>query len=302
ILLLILLLIAVVAAAFSFDYGHGLVVREELQNATDAAALAGAYELATFDLTADKTAKAEKYAFDTAGKNTADNVSVANDANTILNVVVNGNSNPRTVTVTATRTTGNIFARLIGWNTMPVSSTSTASAFAGLKQVKPGQLLPLTVSLDHKPTKGPQKGVSLNDYINGNRTQKFTIVLNPQGENNGAWIKNWNGKQNPIITFGVDQAQLTNGVKADLVKDLSPGDQINVPIITGGPPFNKERTIIGVSGFEVTRINFPQEIEGVLVDPLILKGTPGQPVLSGITGQDQTFLQQNEEWAVLLTN
>jgi len=301
IILLILLFISVVAAAFSFDYGHGLMVREQLQNAADAGALAGAYELASHTITSDQTGRAEQFAYDTAAKNNADDVPVANGNGTTISVSVNGNSMPRTVTVTTTRTTGNIFARLIGWNTMPVSATATASAFAGLKQVKPGQLLPLAVSLDHRPTNGAQEGISLNDYINGNRGQKFTIVLNPQNSKNATWIKNWVDKQNPVLTFGSDTL-ICNGVRANMVQDLSPGDQINVPLIMGGPPFNQERTVIGVAGFKITQINFPLEIEGYLVDPLVLKGTPGTPVASALSQQDQTFLNQNEEWAVLLTN
>ncbi|MEZ4536886.1 MAG: pilus assembly protein TadG-related protein [Cyanobacteriota/Melainabacteria group bacterium] len=41
VLMIVLVLVVVISAAFSFDYGNGLVVKENLQNATDAGALAG---------------------------------------------------------------------------------------------------------------------------------------------------------------------------------------------------------------------------------------------------------------------
>ncbi|MCB9468660.1 MAG: hypothetical protein H6677_10315 [Candidatus Obscuribacterales bacterium] len=300
VLMIVLVLVVVIGAAFSFDYGNGLVVKENLQNATDAGALAGAIELARDQVKNDDKTRAENYALSVASLNKAGNEAVSSaTAGTSVNVSMSPNTMPRTVTVTATKTTGNIFARLIGWNSMPVSSRSTASVSQGITQVKPNQLMPLAVSLDHRPSKGPQKNKALQDVV-GNG-QPFTIVLNPQNETNGAWLKNWSGKQNPLLTFGQDQL-ITNGVKASLVKDLSPGDRMNIPIMTGGPPFNKSRTIVGVIGFEVTKINFPQEIEGTIIEPLILDGTPGEPILSDVDQSGLNFLKNNAAWTISLTD
>lgn len=300
VLLLVLILIVVVGAAFSFDYGNGLVVKERLQNATDAGALAGVVELARDNVKNQDETRAESYARSVTASNKAGNQSVSpNISGTIVNVNLNAKTMPRTVTVTTTKTTGNLFARLIGWNTMPISATSTASAGQGIKQVKPNQLMPIAISLDTKPSKGPQKGKPLQD-VAGNG-QPFTMVLNPKNSSNSTWLKNWTGKQNPLLTFGQDQL-ITNGVKASLVKGLSPGDRINVPIITGDPPFNKSRTIVGVIGFEVTKINFPLEIEGRIIYPLILDGTPGEPILSGVDQGGLNFLDQHAAWQISLTD
>lgn len=298
---MVLLVVALAAAAFAFDYGHGLSVRRQLQNATDAAALAGAYELAKDPLTGSDKTNAEKYAYDVAAKNYADDVVVSNNPTTTVTVTVNANAMPRSVTVTSTRTSANIFARLLGFNTIPVSTTSTASSSQGIKQVKPNQLFPLAVSLDFRPTKGAQEGVALQDLVNNNKTGKFTIVLNPQNSKNGSWLKNWVGTQNELLTFGKD-ALIMNGVMGNQVQDLSPGDVLNIPIITGPPPFNKERIIVGVMGFRITKINFPLEIEGYLVDPVILRGTPGMPLLEALDQGSATFLNQHQPWQVSLTN
>lgn len=300
VLLIFIILVVIVGAAFSFDFSKGVVVKEELQNATDAGALAGALELAKDNVTGQDRARAESYAVSVTGNNTADSQAVsANSPGTLVNVSLVSNTMPRTVTVTSTKTTGNLFARMIGWNSMPVSARSTASVSQDLKQIKPNQLYPIAVSLDFKPTKGPQKGKSLQDIAGPN--QKFTMVLNPQNSKNTSWIKNWTGKSNPLTTIGQDQLML-NGVKANLVQQLSPGDIMAVPIITGGPPFNKTRTIVGVIGFEVTKINFPQQIEGRIVEPLILKGTPGQPIVSGVSQKGKNFLDQYAPWQISLTN
>lgn len=300
VLLIVLVLVVVVGAAFSFDYGNGLVVKENLQNATDAGALAGAIELARDPVQNDDKNRAESYAYSVAAMNKAGNEAVSSStAGTSVNISMSPNTMPRTLTLQATKTTGNIFARLIGWNSMPVSSRSTASVSHGISQVKPNQLMPIAVSLDFRPSKGAQKGKALQDVV-GNG-QPFTMVLNPQNSKNSTWLKNWTGKQNPLLTFGQDQLIL-NGVKASLVQDLSPGDKINVPIITGGPPFNQSRTIVGVIGFEVTKINFPLEIEGRIIDPLILEGIPGQPILSGVDQGGVNFLDDHAAWTISLTD
>jgi Flp pilus assembly protein TadG len=298
-----LLLVMFVAASLSFDYAHGLLVREQLQNACDAGALAGALELAKPTLTAGDTANAEKYAYDVSEKNTADNIPVSiKSPDTLVTVTMNSTTIPRTVTVTATRTTANIFARLIGFNTMPISATATAQAYKGIKQVKPGQLLPLAVSLDTIPSKGPQEGIALNTLTGPNTKQRFNLVLNPQNSKNASWLKNWNPNQNPTLTFGVDSLNL-NGVDNNMsMQYLKPDTTIYIPLITGDPPFNQSRTIVGVIGFYITKTNLPLSIEGYIKDPQIVKGTPGVPVLDALGLESVSFLDQNAPWQVQLIN
>ncbi|MDZ4834599.1 MAG: TadE/TadG family type IV pilus assembly protein [Candidatus Melainabacteria bacterium] len=299
---LLLLFISIVIATFSFDYAHGLLVREELQNATDAGALAGAYELTKTVLTDTDRTNAEAYARKVMEKNRADNASVAVASGTTVTVTINSSATPRTVTVTVTKTVGNVFARLIGASTMPVSSTSTASVLKAIKKVKPNQLYPIALSLDTKPRSGPQDGEALSDLIGGNRKKTFTIVLNPQKEKNAAWLSDWVGTQNPEISIGQTTVDLSNGVQANLVKNLSPGDTLNVPLFSGDPPYNKSEVVVGVIGFRITRINFPQEIEGVILDPFVIEGTPGMPPISGLGKNEMQFLDENSPWQVVLTN
>src|SRR4030095_1380736 len=84
ILPLVLLVVALAAAAFAFDYGHGLSVRRQLQNATDAAALAGCWELAKNTMTATDVTNASAYAYNVAAKNFADDTPVSNNATTVV--------------------------------------------------------------------------------------------------------------------------------------------------------------------------------------------------------------------------
>lgn len=294
-------MVALAAAAFAFDYGHGLSVRRQLQNATDAAALAGCYELAKDSLSATDLSNASAFAYSVAALNYADDTPVANNGTTTVSVTVSAGTMPRTVTVTSTRTSANIFARLIGCNTIPVSSTSTASAQKGLTSVSPNQLFNLAVSADFIPGKGAMEGRALDDMVDQNRTGEFTIVLNPQDAKNATWLKNWVGTQNDHLVFGKDALDL-NGVQADAVQDLQVGDMLYIPLIPGPPPFNQDRTIIGVIGFKITSINFPLNITGTIIDPLIMRGTPGIPLVDAIGLETQTFLEQHQPWKVSLTN
>ena len=299
-ILLLMVMVVVVGAAFSYDYSHGLVVKESLQNATDAGALAGVMELAKDNPTAVDLTNAELFAKQVAAFNKADNELVTDtNSNTVVNVHVNSVTTPRTVTVTATKNTSTLFARLIGWNTMPVTTTSTASANRGIIQVKSHQLYPMAVSLDYRPENGPQKDISLQETISPG--QPFTIVLNPQNSKNSAWLQNWQGKNNPPITLGQDTVTM-NGVQASNTKALTPGQTINLPVVNGGPPFNDARQVVGVIGFQITKINFPLSIEGYIRDPIIIRGVPGLPTITGLTLEGLTFLSQHQPWHVSLTN
>lgn len=299
-ILLLMVMVVVVGAAFSYDYSHGLVVKETLQNATDAGALAGVMELAKDNPTAVDLTNAETFARHLTSCNKADNEAVTDsNTNTVVNVSVNSVTIPRTVTVTATKNTSTLFARLIGWNTMPVTTTSTASAHRGIIEVKSNQLYPIAVSLDYRPEKGPQKDISLQETISPG--QPFTIVLNPQGSKNSAWLQDWQGKNNPPIALGQDTVTM-NGVQASNTKSLSAGDTINVPVVSGGPPFNDARQVVGVIGFQITKINFPLSIEGYIRDPIIIRGVPGMPTITGLTLEGLTFLSQHQPWHVSLTN
>lgn len=303
VLLLVVILMMVVGASFSYDYARGLFVKERLSNATDAGALGGVRELVGVSGTTADVNRAEKLAREIAALNRADSMSVVDsDPATSVSVNVNPTASPVSVKVTATRLSNNMFASLIGWGKSDISSSSTASAFQGLTDVRENQLLPLAVSLDHAPTNGPQDGVALNSLVGpGMKNQKFTVVMNPQNSKNASWIVNWTGTANPRLVFGEDSLIL-NGVKATFIQDMEPGDTIYLPLIMGGPPFNQSRTIVGVVGMVITEIDYPLHISGRLKDPTILKGTPGVPVLEAIGQESSQFLEEHRPWTIKLTD
>lgn len=300
-LLVILLLAIVTACSLAVDVSHGIFLRAQLQSATDAGALAGAQELVKDTISAgDRTRALDQATTVTAG-NYADNLAVSSSSpDTTVTVTVDGTSMPRTVTVTATRLMSNTFARIFGAGTSPVSARSVAGASKGVRVLSPGQAFPLAVSLDYVPTRGAQSGLALNSYIGPNAlNQEFSVVLNPQGAKNAAWLRDWDGTDNPDLVFG--QTTLTiNGVQSNKVQDLQIGQTLILPIIQGGPPFNDTRTIIGVIGFKITRMQFPLTVTGTLKDPVIVGGQLGTPILPSASYQDNLFLQDWSPWQVLL--
>lgn len=294
----IVLLSSFAIGALALDVAHAVMIRYQLQVATEAGALAGAQELAKNTITSADVDNAQNYAANVTAANKADNTAVSN-ANSAMTVSVSVDQTNRTVTVTATDQTTNIFARIFGNNSQPVSAQAVAQASNGIQVLYPGQALPLAVSLDTVPSKGPQKDKPLNSYIGSGSTDPFTLVLNPQNSKNACWLTDWTYIANsPSLTFGATQSDTQNGVVASDVNNIQPGQTLMLPIIQGDPPMNDMRTIIGIIPFTVTSKNWPQQITGTLSTPVFLNGKPGQPILSTTTSQDNQFLSQWAPWKV----
>lgn len=301
VLLVLILLGVVMLGALSMDLAHGAMVRDQLQTATDAGALAGAQELTRNALTSSDTSTAQAYATNITASNLADSIPVSNSKSTNVSVEMVTTWMPRTITVTATRQVDCLFARLVGWNGFPVSATSTAAAYQKFQSVRPGQVSALAVSLDCVPSKGAQKGVPLNSIIGpGAENQIFTIVLAPTKEENGAWIKDWSDLNEDSVDIGVDQISLTNGVKASMVKALTPGETIILPIFKGDGPFNDKRTVVAIVGFTITSVS-TQEITGHLTDKILLSGVR-ETSKKTLSGQDALFNDKWAPWQVNLIN
>lgn len=298
--------------ALALDTAHAVLVKSELQTATESGALAGARCLAksTLTLPAD-AATAESYARAVTAANFADGTAVDDTLpDTEVTVDVATATNPRTVTVTATKTISHVFAKIIGWGSSQISARTKAGASQGIQVLSTNQALNLAISIDANPTKGAQENSPLNQYVGPNaKTTQFSVVLNPQDAKNAGWLtvpgSQWGNAgyetSNPEITFGSTHGTL-NGVQATSVRDIAPGQTLMLPIVDGGgAPFNNERTIIGVTGFKVSQVNFPNSIKGYLVDPTIVRGVPGLPV--GVFGRNTAndpFLLQWQSWKVLL--
>lgn len=302
----ILIVAAFAICAFALDIAHICMVRSELQSACDAGSLAGARELAK-DSVSNPTDidRAILYAETVMSVNSADNqrVSIPSTATTSDATPRASNQSVYYVKTSATRTVNNIFARTFGNQASVLYCESTAYAVKSVNPLASGQVFPLAVSLDWSPPSGPQQGKPLNSYVGPDATiRPFTVSLNSQQKKNGAWIVDWNSSEaSPPIVFGQTVANLTNGVQANVVQTLQPGETIFLPVITGGPPMNDNRTIVGVVGFKIDSVNFPQDITGKLIQPVILRGTPGATFIPpNASSQDLAFINQNSNWKVAL--
>lgn len=298
--------LSVAFGSFGFDISHAVTVREQLQAATDAGALAGARDFVKtappFIPTSFDQDIAKRDALTVTALNFADGKPVsASDDETKVTVTTNVTTSPFTVTVTATRRVNNLFARYFGNQGQEITTTSTAAAWRDIKTLHPNQALNLAVSLDWAPPKGPQQGQSLQSYGSNPEGQNFTIDLNSQQGKNSAWIKDWGGFSSPSINFGSTAVQLDNGVRANDVQDMAAGDTIVLPVVMGAPPYNYQTPVIGTIGFKVKRVKLPQQIEGTLATP-ILFGVPGTPVVGGLSPQGEEFLNSSKVWQVMLIN
>ncbi|MBU6455584.1 MAG: hypothetical protein KGS72_27680 [Cyanobacteria bacterium REEB67] len=73
-----------------------------------------------------------------------------------------------------------------------------------------------------------------------------------------------------------------------------------IPLVSGGPPFNDQRTVIGAVGFKVTSLKWPQQITGTIINPIYISGQPGYQSQISSSGQDNLFLAQTNPWQVML--
>jgi len=180
------MVVLMAVTALAVDYGYLLVVRTQLQSATDAAALAGAMELVdadaltgqgdmTDEITAARLAAIQYAAYHTAGGNpvTIDgNFLNAPDGDVVVGyladpwdlnaeLVTDGLQPANSVRVRIRRTaaTGNpiglFFARAFGVNSGDVSASATATLLSGIKGIRvtdssgPAKLLPFSLSADY---------------------------------------------------------------------------------------------------------------------------------------------------------
>ena len=165
VILLLVLIAAFGLAAMGADVAHLVSVKAQLQNASDAGALAGAQNLLKINPTSQDQTNANNDAVATTASNVADATSVSNQtANTNVSVAVNAAAQPYTVTVQATRQAPSLFAGIFGASSEPVYTKSVAEASLGLKSLGPNQAINVAVSLNWAPPKGIQAGKALDSY------------------------------------------------------------------------------------------------------------------------------------------
>lgn len=263
------LLLVLGVGAFSADIAHNVTVRAQLQNATDAGALAGAASLADPD-------EAYNAAYNAAlltSKNSADGTPVSAttpNTNVQVSIELDGQDERGTCTVTATQPIQNWLASMFGHSSDTISVTSTAAASLTVNRIASNILFPLAVSLDAVPTSKTVSQLPLSKLKVGD---KFYIYINSQQIKNGAFTSfvtkdtnaNWLNdaidqslgfkapKPDFIPTTRIgENIYLINGVagQKSLADDpritaLTERDHFVLPVIEGTPPFNQSRPVIG---------------------------------------------------------
>lgn len=291
---LIVLLISVLAVEFA----HTLAVQNELQNSTDAGALAGAHDLWT-DL-----ANCEANARAVTAMNKADGHAVVEGVSgTRVSVQVTPPTplTPGSVEVAASMPIRHLIAPLLGRFTDVVSATSVAGTSGQLFQLFSGQGFPLVPSLTAVPRQNGVDGTPLYQrrlgdtvtfYINSQQVKNAAFTSFTESSANANYIKSAISQALglspeipgfiPAVSIG-DEVNLNNGVvgQQELAKDpllsaLTAPDRVLVlPVITGDPAFNQSRPVVGFIGFQVTSVTFGQgrgiveTITGRLVAPQV---------------------------------
>jgi hypothetical protein len=304
-LLPLAILLAVVAiGAFAVDVSHNVTVRSELQNATDAAALAGATEM----LKPETENNADFSALQVAEANEADGKPVSNSTPgreiTVQPGSWDSSTNSATFDADAECTINNVFARIFGHPTDQLKTHSRAQVWRSIVGIPPNSGFPIIVSAD--TTNGnpqPLWKLKIGD--------KFDIHINSQRVKNGAWTsfkaKNTNANWlkdavdmglgfKPMVAghfTGIDvgeDASMGNGVMAQ--KELAKGEKLAaitdegrtfvIPVMTGDPPYNQSRKVVGfvtikVTGVEINRSGGEVEVLHTVLVKGLSKGEGGIP-------------------------
>lgn len=297
-----ILFVILAVGSFAADLVHHTLVRAELQNATDAAALAGASAL----VTTTTAPLASYYATSAAALNYADGDPVSNTARTTVDVRLNTNV-PQEIgqcQVKASCQIQNWLSPIFGRDTDKITVCSTAACSSSINGVAANILFPIAVSLDAAPNNKNVSKLPLRDLKLGDT---FSIFINSQQVKNGAFtsmgVKNTNANWiNQAInqTLGIspstpnfipavhigDPIFLDNGVAGQKTLAGEPrlsalkGKNIAIPVIEGQPPFNQSRPVVGWVVIKVTSVEVNKSggvvevIEGTLVK-VPIRGSSG---------------------------
>jgi len=312
-------------ACLGADIAHCVHVQSRLQAACDAGALAGVVEIAKKDPTSADQTRAYNYAMSVTGMNEVDNIYLKNDSpDTIITVYIDVTSEPKTVSVAASRRVNSIFASLLNFNSngtlslrpdafrpdalfIPsawagsgqgannwLSTKSTAAPFL-IEKIYPYQILGMIPSLDVVPSNGPADGQKIADVMNSN--EPFELCWNPQNSKNVGWVKAWLKNNESQIRIG-ESWRLQNGVVNSAMSDINVGDIVGIPVTSGGVPMNDDRTILGVITVQI----IAKSGNGMTVkmhEPILFHGVKGTPQVT-TSAENQAFLQKWQPWTVQL--
>src|SRR5215470_2466253 len=131
--------------AFALDFSHMLAVRGELQNAADAAALAGAGAYAKLE-----DDQAEVDALEVASVNTADGRAVSNESPdteiTVDSFHSTGNGDPNVVEVNAAMTVNHMLAPIFARKQDRITVASRAGCYDYVKVLGGNQAFPIAIN------------------------------------------------------------------------------------------------------------------------------------------------------------
>ena len=298
------LLSTLTIGAIALDFSHVLTVRSELQNATDAAALAGAQAFAN-----GQEENAEANALTVAQNNTADGRALANESpETQIGVQLFPAASPgeaNVVQVDAQMTIHHMLAPIIGRPTDTLAVRSRAGAYGLVQTLAPGQAFPVAVNPRAWPNGvgGPQLPVNqlhANDPV--------TLVIRPNGNptRNAVWTPFHESSANtqdyrhlidqyleivppdpnsgiPSLEAGVDNINLDNGLNQGTDVDGAYAAGIkNKPFVifplVSTNNYNQQTQVIGFITVKVTSITHTS-------GDMTFSGTLTRNIVKGWAGQ-----------------
>ncbi|MBY0547906.1 MAG: hypothetical protein K2W95_11460 [Candidatus Obscuribacterales bacterium] len=300
ILIIPVILMALMFGSMAMDVSHVVSVRQELQSAVDAAAMAGAQSLST------DSQSVERHAREVCRLNYADGTSV-DDASTPMDVSVtvvpSTVTTPGTVRVTAEVTSSNILAKLFNHHTTKVRASALAGGTGPLAQMNGTTLFPLAVSLDDskkslnfRPLNELHVGDTFELVINSQQYKNAAFTSFSDPNTNANWIKaaiaqslgipTSTSVTIPPVKVG-DQISLANGVLGQkaLASDpyysaLAQQEVIYLAVVEGSVPFNQTRPLVGFIGVKVNSITTNKS--GGIVEQISV--TLKKPLSTGIEG------------------
>lgn len=300
VLIIPVILMALMFGSMAMDVSHVVSVRQELQSAVDAAAMAGAQSLST------APESVEHHAREVCRLNYADGTSVDNASTPMVvsvTVVPSTVTTPGTVRVTAEVTSSNILAKLFNNHTTQVRASALAGGTGPLAQMNGTTLFPLAVSLDDskkslnfRPLNELHVGDTFELVINSQQYKNAAFTSFSDPNTNANWIKaaisqslglpTSTSVTIPPVKVG-DQINLANGVLGQkaLADDpyfsaLSQQEVIYLAVVEGSVPFNKSRPLVGFIGVKVNSIKVNKS--GGIVEQLSV--TIKKPLSTGIEG------------------
>ncbi len=269
-LLRAVIIIVIGLGALAVDIGHIQTVQGELQNATDAAALAGAR-----DYVNGNEASADSDALAVAARNTADGKAVS-PTTPHANVTVTASppvAGEGSVEVNAQIQITDLLAPIFGRKTETISARSQANYYPSVSGIFPNQMFPIAPSLDDTSHGAALQTKNVGDAVNitiqpsggnaawtsGTTTHPSTTVIR-QALDIALGLASPDSSENPAMTAdGTNEIALTqglhNGVDLTGSKYASVIEQmpyVVLPCILGSNPYNKSRTL---EGFICVKVN-----------------------------------------------